>query len=386
MDQVRLARHRDVMARHVDSGAVPGIVSLLDHGGETHVTALGDLPAGADTIFRISSMTKPVTAVAALVLVEECVLRLGDPIGDLIPELAEPRVLRAIDSPLDDTVAARGPITVRHLLTSTFGHGVIMAPPGTYPVQAAIAAAGLEPGPPNPASTPDSAEFIRLLGTLPLLSQPGEKWWYDTAYDVLGVLIERAAGQRLAEFLAERVFAPLGMRDTGFHVGPDEVARLATAYSTTDSGERTVYDPAEGGQWSTPPAFQSGAGGLVSTAADYLAFLGMLRRGGAPVLSRPSVLTLSTDQLTSAQKAGGGLVDGFFDTSGWGFGVSVVTARDDIHKTPGRFGWEGGLGTSGQVDPAEDLITVLLTQQAWTSPAGPRVYSDFLTSAYQALD
>ncbi|SER80413.1 serine hydrolase domain-containing protein [Actinokineospora terrae] len=386
MDQVRLTRHRDVMARHVDSGAVPGVVSLLDHRGEAHVSVLGDLPAGADTIFRISSMTKPVTTVAALVLVEECVLRLDDPIGELIPELAAPRVLRSLDSPVDDTVPARRPITLRHLLTSTFGHGVLMAAPGTHPVQAAIAAAGFEPGPPNPASTPDSNEVVRLLGTLPLLSHPGERWWYDTAYDVLGVLIERATGQELGAFLAERIFTPLGMPDTGFHVAPDRIARLATAYTTTDSGDRAVYDPAEGGQWSTPPAFHSGAGGLVSTAADYRAFLTMLRRGGAPVLSRPSVLTLSSDQLTSAQKAGGGLVDGFFDTSTWGFGVSIVTTRDDLHKTPGRYGWEGGLGTSGQVDPTEDLVTILLTQQAWTSPAGPKIYSDFLTSAYQALD
>ncbi|MBM7770196.1 CubicO group peptidase (beta-lactamase class C family) [Actinokineospora baliensis] len=384
MDQVRLARHRDVLARHVDSGDIPGVVALLDHGGQAHQTVLGDLPAGADTIFRISSMTKPVVTAAAMTLVEECVLRLDDPIGDLLPELATPRVLKAIDSPLDDTVPARRPITVRHLMNSTFGQGVIMAMPGTYPVQTAIAEAGFEPGPPQPQSTPDADEAMRLLGTIPLLSHPGEKWWYNTAYDVLGVLIERATGQPLDVVLDERIFAPLGMRDTGFHVPADKIARLATAYSNTDSGERVVYDPPEG-QWSTPPAFRSGAGGLVSTAADYLAFLSALRAGGGPVLSRPSVLTMTSDQLTAAQKAGGGLVDGFFDTTTWGFGLSVVTARDDIHKTPGRFGWEGGLGTSGQVDPAEDLVTILLTQQAWTSPAGPKVYSDFLTSAYQAL-
>ncbi|GAA2964855.1 serine hydrolase domain-containing protein [Actinokineospora diospyrosa] len=384
MDQVRLTRHRDVMARHVDSGAVPGVVSLLDHGGEAHVLVLGDLPAGADTIFRISSMTKPVVTAAALTLVEECLLRLDDPIGDLIPELASPRVLKAVDGPVDDTVPAARPITVRHLMNSTFGQGVIMAAPGTHPVQAAIAAAGLEPGPPTPQSTPDSAKLMSLLGTLPLLSHPGEKWWYNTAYDVLGVLIERATGQSLDVVLNERIFAPLGMRDTGFHVPADKIDRLATAYSTTDSGERVVYDPPQG-QWSTPAAFFSGAGGLVSTATDYRAFLAALRSGGGPILSRPSVLTMTSDQLTAAQKAGGGLVEGFFDTTTWGFGLSVVTARDDLHKTPGRFGWEGGLGTSGQVDPAEDLITILLTQQAWTSPAGPKVYSDFLTSAYQAL-
>ncbi|WP_245614131.1 serine hydrolase domain-containing protein [Actinokineospora inagensis] len=367
------------MARHVESGAVPGLITVVEHGGDTAMTVLGE--CAPDTIFRVSSMSKPVVAAGAMVLVEDCVLRLDDPVDDLLPELAGRRVLRELGSELDDTVPAERAITVRHLMNSTFGHGMIMAAPGTYPVQAALADAGFPPGPPQPAATPGGDEVMRALGTLPLLSQPGERWWYNTAYDVLGVLVERASGQRLDDFLGERVFGPLGMVDTGFHVPADQLDRLAVAYSNTESGERAVYDPRDG-QWSTPPAFQSGAGGLVSTAADYLAFARMLRDGGQGVLTRLSVRTMTTDQLTPRQKAGGGLVDGFFDTFGWGFGGSVVTRQDHAHKVPGRFGWEGGLGTSAQISQAEDMITLLFTQQAWSSPAGPKVYSDFLTSAY----
>ncbi|PPK69640.1 serine hydrolase domain-containing protein [Actinokineospora auranticolor] len=394
LSRPRLDRWRTRMAEHVESGSVPGIVGLLSRRGETHVHAHGVREVGGaamaeDTIFRIASMTKPVAAVAAMILVEECGLRLDDPVAELLPELAEPRVLRALDSPVDETVQAERPITVRHLMDSTFGHGIIMAPPGTYPVQDALAEVGLTPGPPQPSSTPDQDEWISLLATVPLLSQPGEKWWYDTAYDVLGILISRASGKPFDVFLRERIFEPLGMVDTGFHVPADKIDRLATAY-TTEGDQLTVYDPAVGGQWSSPPAFASGRGGLVSTAADYLTFGRMLLDDGrgpnGRLLSRLSVRTMTTDQLLPTQKAGAGLGDGFFDSSGWGFGVSVVTRRTDIHMVPGRFGWTGGLGTTAQMDPTEDLVAIMLTQQAWTSPDGPKVYADFLTSSYQAID
>ncbi|SDD97748.1 serine hydrolase domain-containing protein [Actinokineospora iranica] len=394
LSKPRLDRWRAALAGHVDRGSVPGLVALLSRHGETHVEAMGGqavggAPMARDTIFRISSMSKPVTAVAAMILLEECVLRLDDPVDDLLPELADPRVLRSLDSPTEDTVPAEQPITVRHIMASTFGQGLIMAPPGTYPIQDEIARVSLAPGPPTPASPPDPDEWIRRIGRLPLLTQPGRTWWYDTSYDVLGVLVARASGQPLDAFLRERIFAPLGMVDTGFHVPETKTHRFATAYTRTpESDDLAVYDPAENGQWNAPPAFPSGGGGLVSTADDYLAFGRMLldngRYPGGRILSRLSVRTMTTDQLTPGQKSNRGVVD--FDTFGWGFGLAVVTRRDAVDKTPGAFGWDGGLGTTARMDPAEDLTGILLTQQAWTSPAGPPVRADFLTSAYQAID
>jgi CubicO group peptidase (beta-lactamase class C family) len=219
--------------------------------------------------------------------------------------------------------------------------------------------------------------------------QPGERWLYNTSSDVLGVLIERAAGRPLADFLRQRLFEPLGMRDTGFHVPADKLGRLATSYKT--DGETTalqLYDPAEGSQWSRPPAFQSGAGGLVSTVDDYLAFCRMMlnkgKLGAERILSRPAVEVMTSDQLTPEQRAG---ADMFFRAnSSWGFGMAVYTRRDDLIAVPGRFGWDGGLGTSAYSDPAEELVGILMTQVAWGSPDGPKLWSDFWTSVYQSID
>jgi CubicO group peptidase (beta-lactamase class C family) len=208
---------------------------------------------------------------------------------------------------------------------------------------------------------------------------------------VLGVLVARASGWPLEAFLRERLFGPLGMKDTGFHVPADEIGRLATSYLTDPAtGALRVYDEAEGGLWSRPPAFPSGAAGLVSTVDDFAAFGQMLldhgRCAGGRLLSRPTVETMTTDQLTPGQKALSGLVPGQWDSRGWGFGVSVVTRRDDPTATVGRFGWDGGLGTAWASDPGEELVTILMTQAAWSSPAAPDVCRDFAASAYAAID
>ncbi len=221
------------------------------------------------------------------------------------------------------------------------------------------------------------------------MHQPGEQWMYNTGSDVLGVLIARASGQELPTFLRERLFEPLGMKDTGFSVPEASLDRLATSYwPDPTSGKLTVYDEPRGGQWSRPPAFPSGAGGLVSTIDDYLAFSQMMlsrgKHGGTRLLSRLSVELMTTDQLTPGQKAVSGLFPGFFDSLGWGFGVSVVTRRDVVAAVPGRYGWDGGLGTSWYSDPREEMVIILMTQCAWASPSPPNVY--FWTLAYQAID
>jgi len=396
LSKARLGRVHDVMAGYVERGDVPGIVTLVSRRGEQHVEAVGTKAVGGDpvrrdTIFRISSMTKPITAAATMILVEECKLRLDEPVDRLLPELSGRKVLKRLDGPLDDTVPANRPISVRDLLTFRMGFGIVMAPPGTYPIQSAMSEQHLGQGPPSPSTPPAPDEWIRRLGTLPLVHQPGEQWMYSTGSDVLGVLIARASGQALETFLRERLFEPLGMKDTGFSVPATNLDRLATGYWTNpETGAFEVYDEAEGGQWSRPPAFPSGAGGLVSTIDDYLAFGQMLlskgRHGSERVLSRLSVETMTTDQLTPAQKATSAFFGGYFDGHGWGFGVSIVTRRDDVAAVPGRFGWDGGLGTSWWSDPKEEMVTILMTQRGWDSPSPPNVCLDFWTSAYQAID
>jgi CubicO group peptidase (beta-lactamase class C family) len=393
LSKARLRRMHDVMAGYVERGQVPGIVTLISRRGEVHVDAIGVKAIGAsepmrrDTIFRIASMTKPITAAATMILVEECKLRLDEPVDRLLPELVDRKVLRAIDGPVDDTVPALRPITVRDLLTFRLGFGALMAPPGKYPIQKLVADAGLAPGPNPPSHPPDL--WMKRLGDLPLIHQPGEAWMYHTGSDILGVLIARASDQSFGTFLRERIFEPLGMTDTAFSLPEAKLDRLATCYQTgAGTGGLAVFDEARGGLWSRPPVFEAGGGGLVSTVDDYLAFSQMMlnkgKYGRERILSRLSVELMTTDHLTPAQKAGARMF--FGDNRGWGFGVAVTTRRDDLSAVPGRFGWDGGYGTSGYSDPAEDMVGILMTQRLMDSPEPPFVYLDFWTSAYQAID
>lgn len=390
LSYARLRRMHDVLAGHVERGDVPGIVTMVSRRGETHVDVIGTsafdggTPMRRDTIFRISSMTKPVVAAAAMILVEECRLRLDDPVDDLLPELADRQVLVAVDGPLAETVPAHRAITLRDLLTFRLGTGMLFGSPDTFPILRAMAGRGLPFGPPTPAKMLDADEYLRRLGELPLMYQPGEKWLYNTGSEVLGVLIARATGQPLDTFLRERLFDPLGMADTGFSVSADKIDRLATSYLRMPSGEFDVYDAPEG-QWSSPPPFASGAAGLVSTLDDYSAFSAMMSGGGGDVLSRASVEVMTTDQLTPAQKAVSGFWPGYFDALGWGFGLAVVTARNNLWASPGRFGWTGGLGTAWWVDPREELTGIMLTQVAGI-PDLSALHQDFWTSVYQALE
>jgi CubicO group peptidase (beta-lactamase class C family) len=392
LSKTRLDRMHDVMAGHVAAGDMPGMVTLVSRRGETHVDAIGRLafdgaPMQRDSIFRITSMTKPVTAVAAMILVEECKLRLDDAVDRWLPELADRRVLRAIDAPIDDTVPAKRAITLRDLLTFRLGYGAIMAFPDRYPVQKAIAEAGLAPGPVFPAFPPD--ELMKRYGSLPLLHQPGERWLYNSGTEILGVLVARVAGTTLGEFLRDRIFAPLGMKDTAFHVTEAKRDRFATAYARDHATqELQVFDDPLAGKFCSPPVFENGSAGLVSTADDFHAFAQMMLNGGSAgserILSRPSVEVMTADQLLPEQKQGSELF--FGDNRGWGLGLSVFTRRDEPCNVPGRFGWDGGYGTSWYSDPHEQLTGILLTQRMMDSPQPPHALADFWTSAYQAID
>lgn len=386
----RLARVRALGERLVGTGFVPGLVTVLARHGEVHLEATGSLafdgpgsttPMAGDTICRMGSMTKPIVAACAMTLVEDGTLRLDDPVDDLLPELADMTVLADPDGPLDNTVAAQRPITLRHLLTYTLGTGMVPAEPGTIPIADALNTLG-EPTPP---------EWMRRLGTLPLVHQPGERWMYNTAANVTGVLIARATGRSFGDALRERICDPLGMKDTAFSVGAGSIHRLATAYAADNAttGEPVVEDGPDG-RWSRPQAFESGGGGLVSTAEDYLAFASALLAGGAHhgerVLSRAAVTLMTSDHLTPTQKALSGFWPGYFDTIGWGFGMSVRTRRTHLGPTVGSYGWPGFYGTAWYNDPAEDLTAIVMMQRAHAGDQRLPMWDDIWTAVYQAID
>jgi len=385
---------RDILTGYVERGEVPGVAALVSRRGEVHVEALGHqaiagAPMRRDTIFRIHSLSKPIAAAAAMILLEECRIRLDDPVERWLPELADRRVLTRLDGPIDDTVPAERPITVRDVLTFRLGYGQLMASPESHPILQAMADLDIGDGSPGSTETPPPDEWLRRLATLPLMHQPGERWTYNTGSDVLGVLIARVAGQPLDTLLRERVFAPLGMIDTGFSVPPEKLDRLTTAYSTDpETHALTLDDLPAAGAWSRPPAFPSAAGGLVSTLDDYHAFARMLLNNGTHegrrLLSRPSVALMTRDHLTTEQRATAGFILG--EKRGWGFGVTIVTEQDQIWSPLGRYGWYGGAECAWFSDPGEDLITILLAQNATEGASWPGIWADFWTTAYAALE
>jgi CubicO group peptidase (beta-lactamase class C family) len=387
---------RQVLSGYVERQELPGLVALVSHHDDLHVETLGTLTIGAsapmprDTIFRIASITKPITAVAAMILVEECKLRLDEAIDQWLPELANRRVLRSLSSEIDDTVPANRPITLRDLLTYTMGFGSVMAMPDTYPIQKWIHDYRIGgDGPPHPMQAPPTAEWIRNLGKLPLIAQPGERWMYNVSGDVLSVLIARVSRQSFGDFLRERIFDPLGMKDTAFFVPAEKRNRLSIQYyKDRQTNTLAVYDGVADSEWGQPPPFESGAGGLVSTVDDYFAFCRMMlnrgRHGSQQILSRASVEMMTTDQLTPDQREGSEIFFGGY--SSWGLGMSVETKRDEIFHIEGKFGWEGGLGTSARTDPANGMIGILFSPLLMDSPEAPKLYNDFWTLAYAAME
>jgi CubicO group peptidase (beta-lactamase class C family) len=352
-----------VLAGQVGSGRLPGFVAAVRHRGATAVLTGGRLAVGSaapmapDTLFRLASVTKLVAGALTLALVADGVLGLDEPVGDRLPELARPRVTARRGGPLDDTVPAVRPITLRHLLTNTAGLGWA---PDLGPLEREMAVRGVAPDPFGPHLPPD--EYLDRLAGLPLSGQPGETWNYHTCSDVLSVLLARAAGRTVGELVAERITGPLGLADTGFWTA--EPARLATCYTPTAAGLEVAEPP--DGVFARPRPFESLGGGLVSTAPDVLTFLCALADGGAPVLPGPFVAAMTSDALTDVQRAA---ARGFLGPGrSWGLQTGVDTERVQPWRTPGRWGWDGGTGTSAWVDPERDLVAVLLTQRMMTGP------------------
>jgi CubicO group peptidase (beta-lactamase class C family) len=374
-------RFRARLSRHATSKAVSGLLSLISKDGKVQaITAIA--PGGAGqaiaptSLVRISSLTKPIAAAAALALAERGRLDLDDPIERFIPELAARRVLRRIDAPLDDTEPARQAITVRHLLTCTMGFGFPMTR-GPHPVMTEAARLQLGMGPPKPATPHAPDEWIRRFASLPLMAHPGEAWMYDTSFAVLGVLISRASGTTLGAALDEHVLGPLRMEDTAFQVPPHKIERLVACDQAGDNGEvSTLFDDPKDSQWTQAPSFPDAAGGLVSTAEDYFKFAHMLlAKGfhrGQPILDQRSITMMTTDYISERQRGPASRV--FLESRGWGFGVSVGCPPDDDWSRAGRYGWDGGLGTSWFNDPTAGVAAVLVTQRF---PPAFELFSDF---------
>jgi CubicO group peptidase (beta-lactamase class C family) len=351
---------RELLIRQVDAGTIPGGVALLGAGDVEVVTAgvasVGGGPMGAGAIMRIQSMTKAITSVAALRLVEAGRLGLDQSVVDWLPELADRQVLRRPTAELGDTGPARRAITLRHLLTNTSGYGMVIQ---DSPLQQAMAANGTEAGPEPPAL--GAEEWLRRLADLPLAFQPGEGWRYHHSFGVLGILISRVTGRPLGEHLAEDVFGPLGMTDTALWVTEDKLDRLPAAYRHGEAG-LVETEPAGGGFYAGPPPFDVSHGELVSTAPDYHRFARMLAEGGRvngqPMISPDHLGQMTSDQVPAAVKTADSFFSpGFWDGLGWGFGVAVQTEG----PRRGRFGWSGGQGTDFFVDP-DGTVGILLTQ------------------------
>ncbi|ONI79526.1 serine hydrolase [Actinosynnema sp. ALI-1.44] len=356
---------------YVDNGTVPGAVSLVASGGSVEVQkagiAHGTTPMRRDTIFRIASVTKTITAAAVMLLIEDGRIGLDDAVDKWLPELGDPQVVRTPESPVDDVVRAKRPITVFDLLTFRAGYGF----PADFSLPAVdlLIRAAHHGGEFHSQPAPD--EWLAALAAIPMLGQPGEKWLYHTCADIQGVLIARVSGQSLPDFLAERVFEPLGMSDTAFEVPPGKRDRFTTSYSH----DLEPADPVDG-RWSTAPPFPSGGGGLVSTADDLLSFGQALL--GDTLVSRASVDRMTTDHLTAEQRAASEV---FLEGQGWGFGGTVDIATRDPWNVPGRYGWVGGTGTAFHVIPATGTVTVLLTQVHMTGPSPTAMMRDFWTAA-----
>jgi CubicO group peptidase (beta-lactamase class C family) len=370
----------DFLEAHVRNGSVAGAVALVARGDEVEVAAAGALAVDGtaamarDSIFRIASVTKPITAAAVMLLVDDGRIALDDPVEEWLPELASPAVVRTPSSPVADVVPAARPITVADLLTSRAGYG--------FPTDFSLPAVQLlfdelQRHGRDPQRVPAPDAWMAALSRIPLLHQPGEAWLYNTCSDIQGVLIARAAGRPLAEFLAERLFDPLGMKDTGFAVPGGARDRFTSYYQADAEGSLELIDTPDG-QWSGPPAFPSGAGGLVSTADDLHSFGRMLLAGGTVggrrLLSAASVRQMITDHLTRGQRSAGSL---FLEGQGWGFGGSVDIDVIDPWNVPGRYGWVGGTGTAAHVTPSTGAVSILLTQLAMTNPTPPPVMRDF---------
>jgi CubicO group peptidase (beta-lactamase class C family) len=391
LDGKALDRLDQYLADHVAEGRLPGFLVALSRGGRVahlsvhgHRDVAAGLPVEADTLWRIYSMTKPVTAVAVLLLAEEGRLSLDDPLERYLPVFAGPRVYVGGSGPDVETRPADGPVLLRHLLTHTAG--LTFGFYHSHPVDALYREAGLE-SPVAPGA--DLAGTMEVYARLPLQFEPGTQWNYSVASNVLGRVIEVVSGQPLDRFFADRIFRPLGMTDAGFEVTPEQSGRLAELYGETDAGG---IEPIPGLPLHGRPRFLSGSGGMAASAHDYHRFMEMLRRGGeldgTRLLSPASVALMTGNRLPGgtdlwsfgapAHREPGNLGVGF------GFNVSVVTdpARTVVPVSLGTFGWSGVARTTFWIDPGRDLTVQFMTQ---VRPKTLKIFPDLKRLVHEAI-
>ena len=386
----RLQRVNHVMQGYVDSGRLAGIVTLLAREGQVfHFERFGlsDIKSGKpmdlDAIFRIYSMTKPITTAAVMFLYEEGHFQLDDPVAKFIPELGDLKVCTGMGQTGPTLVDLQRPVTIKHLLTHTGGlsYGQLQDTPVDDMYRQADVL--------NPDTT--LKEMIGKLGQLPLVSQPGSAWRYSVSTDVLGYLVEVIAGVPFDRFLKERIFEPLGMEDTGFYVPEHSLDRLANVYALGKEPGLRPLDNALVNRYKRPHSMFSGGGGLVATASDFLRFSQMLLDGG--VLNGTRLLAPKTVELMTMNHLPEALLP-FSVTSarsyemngcGFGLGFRVVMdiAQHGILASEGTYSWGGSASTVFWVDPDEELIAILMTQLI---PSGQHdIWREFQVAIYQAL-
>jgi CubicO group peptidase (beta-lactamase class C family) len=382
MSSERLARGRAEVQRFLDEGKHAGAVSLVVRNGKiVDWAAYGkrDLEAGLpmekDTIVRIYSMSKIVTSVAALMLLEEARFRLEDPIGDYLPELARMKVLTGGTAERPLVADAKGPITIKHLFTHTSG---LTYDFGERTVEKLNRAAKLP-------EAPSLADFVVRVSGLPLAHEPGERFDYGVSTDILGALVEKVSGKSFGAFLEERLFRPLGMKDTGFSVPEAKQSRLAKIYEKGKDGKLQPAKPIFGIQPSPGPKLESGGAGLFSTAGDYARFMQMLLNGGqldgVRVLSRKTVELMMANHLNSLERT----THQFSESDGFGLGgaVRLDLARSNTLGSVGQFGWDGAATTHARLDPKERTVMILLMQHF---PFGEfKLFDRFSTLVYAAI-
>ena len=378
MSSPRLALiDRHLLDSYIEPGKIAGAVTLVARRGQiVHLSALGQrdrergTPMTADTVFRIYSMTKPITSLAMMMLIEQARCALTDPVHRYIPEWKDLRVFRHGSWPAFVTEPAARPMTICDLLTHmsglTYGFHLRDA------VDAAYRKTGVGGDGPGAGRPSTLKEMVGKLARLPLLFSPGSRWNYSVSTDVLGYLVEVVSGQRFDEYLSEHILGPLGMRETGFHVPEGGRARFAANYRKRLDRTVALEDDPETSHYLEAPTFFSGGGGLVSTASDYHRFCQMLLGGGAldgvRIVSRKTLELMVQNYLPGGQDLAQVATGSFSETAndgigfGLGFAVTQDLGRRRGHGSIGEHYWGGAASTAFWVDPSEELAVVFLTQ------------------------
>ncbi len=361
MSSERLNRIRTVMQQYIDENKLPGMITMVArHGKVVHFEKYGMMDVGKpmqfNTIFRVASMTKPVTSVAVMMLYEEGCFQLDDPVGNYIPELKDIEVFSSIDQDGLHTADAIRPITIRDLLIHTSGLSGVGA---DTPVDSMYRESNLSDG--------TLKEMIQKLSKIPLLYQPGTRWHYSRSTDVLGYLVEVISGKPFDLFLRERVFRPLKMSDTDFYVPKEKIEQVAAVYAPDSVGIKIIMKP-DTSNISTPVTFLSGNGGLVSTTTDYMIFSQMLLNkgeyNGVRLLGRKTVELMTSNQLSNEIMPDDDFFGPLMSGMGFGFGFAVLqdSAKADMIGSEGSYWWSGSGNTYFYIDPKEDLVLILMMQ------------------------